>query len=266
MGDGALEKRLWLLSNFFSQEIVMNIKNSFDITVSETLLNRLQKTKENIEESLTFVTDKAQQLGDDWKQTATQNTQNTIDIFTNTVEETKDSLGENLQPLAVHSIINSSVTDWFEQHPAFLRIINSFNWAISHPIISLIIALFTLAILWSLIKAIGRLIESISVSILQIPLKLIQSLIKYSWLSLSKFSHFATKKITETKTANNTLDHTSDIYQLQNTNTYQIVSCHKQQRLKHISFRLEEIQKEQQELLQEAADILDSEKINSSVN
>ncbi|MGF1677167.1 MAG: hypothetical protein ACFCUV_26300, partial [Rivularia sp. (in: cyanobacteria)] len=63
-------------------------------------------------------------------------------------------------------------------------------------------------------------------------------------------------------TLTNTLE-----YKLQDNTTYKIVSSHyKQQRLKDISLRLEEIHKEQQELLQEATHILDSERINNSVN
>lgn len=242
----------------------MNIKNSFDITLSETLIQRLQQTKETAKENFNIFTDKAQQVSDDWKQTATQETQNAIDTFTNTVEQVKGSLEhleQNIPQVAVQTVVTSSVADWFEQHPAFLRIIKSFNWAANHPIISLILLVFSLAILWSLIKAIGRLIESASLSILQIPLKLLRALIKYCWLSLGKFSNFATQKFTNTKTVNN-----NPKLQLHNNTAYQIITYNKQQRLKDISVRLEDIQKEQQELLQEAADILDSEKINSSVN
>ncbi|MGB3656186.1 MAG: hypothetical protein WBA41_33920 [Rivularia sp. (in: cyanobacteria)] len=230
----------------------MNIKNSFDISVSENLIQRLQQTKEAVGENLNYVTDKAQQVSDDWKQTATQNTQNAIDKFSNTIEQ-------NLPEVSVQTVVSSSVADWFEQHPAFLGIIKSFNWAANHPIISLILIVFGLAILWSLIKAIGRLIESASLSILKIPLKLLGSFIKYIWRSLSKFSKKATNKIIDAK-----IDNASEL-QLHNT-AYQLITYNKQQRLKDISARLEEIQKEQQELLQEAADILDTEKNNSSVH
>ena len=239
----------------------MNIKSSFDITVSETVINRLQKTKSAVEENFIDFTDRAQQLGDDWKQTATVNTQNALDSFTNTVEQTTGYLADNLQPLTLQTVINSSVTDWLKQHPAFLRIIQLFNWSINHPIISLILLILSLAILWSLIKTISRLIESASLSILKIPLKLTQALIKYLWFSVIKFSHFATKKIKNTKTPDNFSE-----YQIQEHRNFKIVSYSKQQRLKNISLRLQEIQNEQQKLLQEAAGILDSEKIKSSVN
>ncbi len=229
----------------------MNIQDSFDIRVSHSLIQRLQQTKEAAKQSLNNIADKAQQA-------ATQGTENAIDTFNNTVEQTKGSFEENLPQISVQTVVNSSVADWFEQYPAFLWIIRSFNWAVSHPIISLIVFIFSLAILWSLIKAIGRLIETASLSILKIPLKLLGSLIKSCWRSLSQFSVFAAKKLTNNKAINDNPE-----LQLQNNTTYQIISSNKQQRLKYISARLEEIQVEQQKLLKEAADILDSEKIST---
>ena len=233
--------------------------------MSEILIHRLQRTKETFTDNLNPLIDKAQQVSDDWKQTATQGTQNAINHFTDkfadTVGQTKGSFEENLQQVTVQNVITSSFTDWIEQHSAFLRIIKSFNWLVNHPIISLIIILFSLAILWSLIKAIGRLIESASLSILQIPLKLFQTLIKYCWFFIRQLINFTKTKFTGEKIVN-----PNSKFSLNNNHNYQVLSDNKQQRLTDISTRLEEIQKEQQELLQEATDILNSEKINSSVN
>ena len=239
----------------------MDIKNSFDITFSENLIHHLQKTKETAKQGLNSFTDKAQQISDDWKQTATQSTENAIDTFNNTIEQRLGSLEENLPQVSVQTVVNSSITDWFEQHPAFLGIIKSFNWAVSHPVISVIIFVFSFAILWTVIKAIGRLIETASLSILKIPLILLGTFTKYCWRSLSRFSVFAAHKFTNAKPVKSNPE-----LQLNDNAAYKIISYNKQQRLKDISVKLEEIQKEQQELLQEAADILDYQKINSSIN
>ena len=239
----------------------MYLKNCFYFTTSESVAQCLEKAKKAIEESLNPLINRVEKVSDDWKQTATQGTQNAIDKFTDTVEQAKGSLEQNLEQITVQTVFTSSVTDWFEQHSAFLRIIKTFNWSINHPIISLIIILFALAIFWSLIKAITHLIESASLSILQIPVKLLQALIKFCWLFIGKFSNFAHKKFTDEKTVDKTLK----IYRLQQNTASQRISDNKQQRLKDISLRLAEIQLEQQELLQEAADILDTEKINHSV-
>ncbi|MEM7717147.1 MAG: hypothetical protein AAF349_26960, partial [Cyanobacteria bacterium P01_A01_bin.68] len=169
----------------------MDIRNSFDISVSESLVQRLQATKSIAKESLNNFTDKAEQVRSDLQQTATQSTENAVDTFNNALENAKGSLEENLPQVSVTDIVNSSVADWLKQHPAFLGIINSLNWAANHPIISLIFIIFSLAILWNLVKLIGRLIEKASLSILQIPLKLFQAFIKFIWLSLIKFGNFA---------------------------------------------------------------------------
>ncbi len=232
----------------------MDIKDSFDITFSENLIQRLQETKETAKQSLNSLSDKAQKVSENWQETATQSTENAIDTFNNTIEQAKGSLEENL-PQSVQTIVNSSIADWFAQHPAFLGVIKSLNWAVSHPIISIILLVFSLAILWSLIKAIGRIIETASLSILKIPLRLLGSLIKYCWLWLTKFGKFATDKLKKTKPVN----YNSEL-QLNDNTAYQIISYNQQQRLNDISARLKEIQVEQQELLKEAADILDEQK------
>lgn len=101
-------------------------------------------------------------------------------------------------------------------------------WATNHPIVSLIIILFTFAIAWSLIKAIGRLVEAAGFSILQAPFKFGQVLIKVS----------TKKKAGGEKN---------------------------KQRLAEISTRLEAIQNEQNELLQEAAAIIALNKVDIEI-
>ncbi|MBV6624605.1 MAG: hypothetical protein KI793_16990 [Rivularia sp. (in: Bacteria)] len=239
----------------------MDIKNSFDITVSESLIQRLEKVKETATQNLNNFTDKAQQVSENWQETATQNTENAIDNFHNTIEQTKGSIQENLPHVSVPNVVTSSVIDWFNQHPAFLRIFNYLNWGVNHPIISLIILIFSLAILWTAIKATAGFIEKASLSILQIPFKLLASLIKSLWKWLVKLSNLARDKFKQTEVVR----YNSELH-LNNNTAYQIISSNQQQRLKDISARLEEIQLEQQELLKEAAEIIHAEKIKSSVN
>lgn len=238
----------------------MDIGNSFDITVSETLIERLKKTKSTAIQSLNNFTDKADKLKTDWQQTANQSTENTINKVNQTLEQARDSLEQNLPQVSVKDVINSSLADWLETHPAFLRVINLLNWAASHPIVSLIIIIFSLAILWNLVKLIGRLIEKASLSILQVPLKLFQLLIKYAWSSLIKFTNFVKNQYKSTNHINK-----SSKLQLYNNTAYQLIPYNEQQRLKDISARLEAIQIEQQELLKEAANILDNKGQRSKV-
>ncbi|MBD1944104.1 hypothetical protein H6F50_17350 [Coleofasciculus sp. FACHB-712] len=151
----------------------------------------------------------------------------------------------------IQTAIASSINEWLQAHPSVLRLLQVFIWATNHPIVSLVVLLFAIAIAGSLIKAVGRLIETTSLSILKAPFKLIQLLFGVSFQSISKFGGLAFKQLTGAKNA--------EIPALQNSNSHSIEKD-KHQRLVEISSRLEAIQKEQNELLQEVAVILASKK------
>lgn len=236
-----------------------------NINLPERVFQHFQHTKDFVNQNVNSLTKGAQQVGESWKETATQATSQAVDTVT-TFGQAKASLEQTLQSAeqvksttsaAVQTAISSSVGDWFEQHPTLGRLVQILGWAVNHPIISLVILLFAVAILWSLIKAIGRIIESASLSLLQVPLKLLKAFVKISFLSFTKVSSLAVKQLTDTKTSNN-------IPTLLPVVSQQIHKD-KQQRLVDISTRLEEIQKEQNQLLQEAAAILGSEKIDMEV-
>ncbi|WP_199271021.1 hypothetical protein, partial [Escherichia coli] len=108
-----------------------------------------------------------------------------------------------------------------------------------------------LALLWSIIKAIVRLIETASWSILKVPLKLLLALFQVSFLSLTQVGSFAVQRITGAKKADNFPVLLPESFQ-----------PNKQQRLAEIYSRLEAIQKEQHELLQEAADLIATDTID----
>ncbi|MBD2742926.1 hypothetical protein [Coleofasciculus sp. FACHB-1120] len=156
----------------------------------------------------------------------------------------------------IQTAIASSINEWLQAHPSVLRLLQVFIWATNHPVVSLVILVFVVAIAGSLIKAVGRLIETTSLSILKAPFKLIQLLFGVSFQSISKFGGLAFKQLTGTKNA--------EIPALPDSNS-QPIEPDKQQRLAEIASRLEAIQKEQNELLQEVATILGSDKVDIEV-
>lgn len=180
-----------------------------------------------------------------------------------TIEQTKGSLEQTLQATgqirnttseAIQTAINSSVSDWLQAHPVAFRLVQMLSWATNHPILSLVILLFTIAIAWSLIKAIGRLIETASLSLLKVPFMLSMVLIGLTSQTLRKFGGLTFKQLPGAKNpAPPVLQHS----------TYQPSHKDKQQRLAEITTRLEVIQKEQNELLQEATAILALEETNN---
>lgn len=187
---------------------------------------------------------------------------NTITIATDKAVDTistaaKDSLEQTLQKAdqvsnftskAMQTAINNSVSEWLQAHPLVFRLVQFLIWGTNHPIWGLVTLLFTVAIAWSLIKAISSLIETAWLALLKAPFKLSQALFGVSAKSLSKFGGLVNKQLTANKNPNLVLQPS------------EVIQLNKQQRLAEISTRLETIQKEQSELLQEVAIILAADK------
>jgi hypothetical protein len=237
-----------------------------DIHLPEIILQRWQQAKDCVNTSVHSLTNFAQQASQSLKETATQATDRAIDKATTTLEQAKGSLDQSLQTaeqikhttsVALQTAIASPINDWLAQHPLFFRLFHILGWATNHPILSFVILLFIVALLWSIIKAIIRIIETASWKILQVPLKLLQALIQVIYRYLSKFVNLAVQKnkgaLPTDKITFLIPEHTPTIFQA------------KQQRLAEISHRLEAIQKEQNELLQEAADLIAVETVDFKI-
>ncbi|MGJ5675827.1 MAG: hypothetical protein ACR9NN_19780 [Nostochopsis sp.] len=148
------------------------------------------------------------------------------------------------------------MNDWLNQNRSIFQLAEIIAWTANHPIISFIILLFIIAIIGSITQAIGRLIELGTRSILQVPLKLILAIIKFSFSSFTQISNLAIKKLAKSHIS----DHKLLVLPPEN---YRIIHLEKQQRLEEISQRLAEIQKEQNELFKEATEILAKSKTES---
>ncbi|MEH2105955.1 hypothetical protein [Nostoc sp.] len=223
--------------------------SQIDVHLPNEVLQRWQNVKDFVGGSVNSLSNSAQQAG----QSLNTRTDRAIDTVTTSLEQTWQTAEQfkSTTSGAVKGAIASSTSDWLTQHPILFRLVQILGWATNHPIISIVILLFALALLWSIIKAIVRLIETASWSILKVPLKLLQALIKVSFQSLTKVGSFAVQRITGAKTTNNLPVLLPENFQQS-----------KQQRLTEISSRLEAIQKEQNELLQEAADLIAADTID----
>ncbi|NJL09195.1 MAG: hypothetical protein HC908_00075 [Calothrix sp. SM1_7_51] len=172
--------------------------------------------------------------------------ENTINAFSSKTVATKEAVEQAFQQ-TYQNTIAYSINNLLNQYPTVERILNTLAWTTNHPIISVIILIFILAILWSLIKAVGRIIERASWSLLRIPFQLIFSLLKLSFKSFGKVSVFTVKKFTDGKT--------TDAIAAIN----QSIIPTKQQRIAEITFRLEELQKEQTLLIKEVSQLIGKE-------
>jgi hypothetical protein len=168
----------------------------------------------------------------DWQQTQ--------DFFTTTISSLKTATQDfKVTPSeTVQSAIASSVDNWLQVHPVVFRIFTTIIWAIDHPVVSFAMIILILAIALSIVKALNRLLEILGLSLLQAPFKLIETVFKFSWLG-----YFGIKQKSTHKNFSN-LD--ANAINLQNP----------PQRLIEISQRLQVLQQEHNELLQEAATIL----------
>lgn len=225
-----------------------------DINLPPVVWQRLQTAKDVVTQSVKSLSNSAQQVGESLKTTANQTTDQAINTVNTALEQSWQTAEQikSTTSVSVKTAIASFASDWLNQHPGLLRFVQILGWATNHPIISLVIILFALALIWSIIKVIIRLIETASWSVFQIPLKLIQVLIKASFLYLMKFGSFTFQKVTGTHTNNN-------LSTLETTDS-EVIYPTKQQRLAEISLRLEAIQQEQKELIQEAANLIAADK------
>jgi hypothetical protein len=176
-----------------------------------------------------------------------------IDRVTATTQSAASSLADKtIAPIA--STQKSLLQSWLESHPTMERALQIFNWAVNHPIVGTIILLFSIAIAWSLIKSLGRLLENFWLSVLQIPLKLGYFLIQVSWRSLHKLAPRLMQKFPQTQ---------ANRMQILPASATQINTHNGSQRLLEISARLAVLNQEQNELIREALAILGSTQIDA---
>jgi hypothetical protein len=213
-----------------------------NVNLSEGFLQSWQVAKDYVNQNINSLTNSAQQLEQSLQQTTNTATDKAIDAVTTKLGQSWQTAEQikNTTSVAVQTAINSSVNDWLVQHPIFLRLVQILSWASNHPIISLVLLLFAIALIWSIIKAIIRLIETASLSILQVPLKLFQSLIRFSVFSFNQVGNLAVQRLNK----NHILDKKAEA---------SVIYLDKKHRLTEIAARLQAIQQEQQELLQEAS-------------
>ena len=136
-------------------------------------------------------------------------------------EHLSESVVDQLQTAIIISIQN-----WLEAHPIL-------SWMITHPLYALGLLLLFLILFWGLLKIIGRFSEQFWLSVLQLPLKLFQWLLRVFFRAFK--NHTDSAIVTDQKSSGD----------------------NKQERLAYILKRLEEIRQEQEELLKEMQAIID---------
>ncbi len=183
-------------------------------------------------------------------ETMTTATGDSVKSMTDAYRDVSEAITQtkNTASDAMQTAFAASVSDWLQAHPVAFRLVQMILWGVNHPIWSLIILLFAIALALIIIKAIGRLIEFASLSILRVPLKLIQGFFKVSFISFSQISNLASTQLFGAKIIDNILPPTT------------IPQVEKPQRLAEISTRLAALQHEQNQLLEEIAVLMTADK------
>ncbi len=163
------------------------------------------------------------------------NWQQAKEFFTTTTSDLQSATADfkNTSSEAMLNALSSSLNNWLQAHPVLFRIFTAIIWALDRPVIGFTVIILTLAIAFSLIKALNRLLEMLGLSILQAPFKLVKNVFKLGQLGITR------KNISDLK-----------------CNAPSTITQNPQQRLAEISQRLQALQKEHNELLQEAATII----------
>ncbi|WP_242721810.1 hypothetical protein [Microcoleus vaginatus] len=183
--------------------------------------------------------------------TLNQSTSQTVERVNQVTETAKASLEDNIQKAGIMSdatsnalqrAIDGTVKNWMDSHPLVF-------WLVSHPLISLAMLLLFIFIILGFLQALGNFFAKGWLFILQIPLKLMQGVLSLGSKSVSNLGGVVVNSLV----SKNPEDKNNSALQLRGVESNSLES---QERLANILIRLEAIQQEQNQLLQEASAIL----------
>jgi hypothetical protein len=183
--------------------------------------------------------------------TLNQSTSQAVETVNQATEKAKASLEDSINKAGImsdatsnflQSAIDGTVKNWMDSHPLVF-------WLVSHPLISLAMLLLFIFIILGFLQALGNFFAKGWLFILQIPLKLMQGVLSLGSKSVSNLGGVVVKSLV----SKNPEDKNNSALQLRGVESNSLES---QERLANILTRLEAIQQEQNQLLQEASAIL----------
>jgi hypothetical protein len=149
---------------------------------------------------------------------------------------------------SIRNAIATMVQDWLNEHPVL-------EWCVAHPIWAIALLFLLIFSAWGLLGAIAQLVKTLWIELLRAPLKLgrwlgvrLLNLFRHSIDETSQTSDAQTLQLQDIQSLRSTLnDPNSDDRQNQNDQPA---------RLREVVARLEQLQAEQAQLLQEVRAIL----------
>lgn len=235
--------------------------------LSNVSMSQVTEASQKAKESLTLTGDRAVNAIANSKHrvvdTLTQTSQQVNAALSETAHQTAETITTNTEKLKAYATakvanvsdtasevwqnpLSSWLDDWIHHHPRIL-------WLVSHPLLSLGILLLAILMISGFLKALGQFFEKAWLMILQAPIQLSQ--VVFGAIYQSTSSLFGkNKRLSDQKILN-----TVDLKQLP---PIQSSNLAKQERLTQILNRLEAINQEQKQLLQEVVMILSSDEVS----
>lgn len=240
----------WQNVTTFSSQAVNQVTET-SLKAKDALTNSASTAVNTISKSTNQAIDILSQTTDKAKAALSETTNQAVNTITANTEQAKASLeasikkAENVSEQAsevLQNAISSLIGDWINAHPQLI-------WLVNHPFVSLAILFLVILILWGLLQALGRFFEQAWLMLLQSPIILMQFIFGSVYQLIGGL--FRKKNLViETKVK------PVDLKRLSSQSLAQ------QKRLAEIITRLDALNQEQKQLMQEAAAILRSDEIS----
>ena len=201
----------------------------------------IDETTKSAVSGVSKITTQTKEVMAETVKTMTDTAANTTSQAVESVTEVADNIMQIREGLSyrmtevIQNYISPAITEWINSHPLTF-------WLLNHPLITLVGSLFLILILLGFLQVVNDLGKSLFLFILTTPFKVF----KIIWILSNKFTN---------KNYSNATDLGKNLTLADSSNKI----INNRQRLMQILTRLEEIKKEQDLLLQEAAKIIKSQ-------
>lgn len=219
--------------NYLSELANQSIDNISETTnqtvevISQTTGNAVSNVSEITAQTKEVFAETTQKLTDS-ASIATNQAVKSVNGIAENIIQTRENLSYRITDV-IQNYISPAIAEWIDSHPLMI-------WFLNHPLIALVAGLFVISIVLGFLQVISNLGKSLFLFILTSPFNILKSI----WRSINKSNSVEPKFSDKNLTL---IDYSTKIIS-------------NRQRLDRILIRLEEIKSEQNQLLQEASDIM----------
>jgi hypothetical protein len=158
----------------------------------------------------------------------------------------------------MNTFISDYMENWLEQNPTATNLFLIMGWMVNHPIFTFSIFIFSLVVIWKIVKGLDKLLEITGLSVLKVVFNFIWRIVKSILVAIAKVTGWGWEKLLVRS------DEPSEQLAIAPVETVEPIplEVQKQQRLQEIQNRLAALTQEQNELLAEASKLLSNEPLD----